>query len=172
MLRNYDLPKIGRYLLVALFLPMLYSIYLAGNGPFDLSLIGLPASLPVAILLYRLDTKVGFLTIDRRGKHLAVLAVISFCCYFSFSSYIVTRGVHELIAEPNRHAVRIGPGSSSRRELCRYSIEISTPVKKYYCASRDEYQQFKVDPITWRTNAWLVTSDSPLGSTIAFLTVR
>lgn len=172
MLKNYELPKIGRYLLAALFLPILYSIYLADYGPFNLSLIGAFVSLPVVILLYTLDTKVGFLSQDRRGRRLAALAILSLCCYFTFSSHIVTQGVHELIAEPNRHAVRIGPGSSSRRELCKYSIRIYTPENRYYCASRDEYQQFKIDAITWRTNAWLVTSDSPLGSTIAFLGVR
>jgi hypothetical protein len=52
MLEKYELPKISRYLLTALFLPVLYSMYLAGYGPFNLSRLGAFVSLPVALLAY------------------------------------------------------------------------------------------------------------------------
>jgi len=45
-------------------------------------------------------------------------------------------------------------------------------VPNYYCASRDEVERFKIDSITWQTKAWLVTRNSPLGSTIAFSGAR
>ncbi|MEX6503539.1 hypothetical protein [Pseudomonas zhanjiangensis] len=172
MLKKYDLPKLSRLLLAALFLPLLYSMYLAGFGPFELSLLGALASLPIAVLLYRLDVKVKFLTHDSQRKRLAALAIVSFCCYFTFSGYIITRGVHELIAKPNRQTVRIGPNHSGRRAFCKYSVGIQALAQKDYCASKNEYDQLKIDSITWRTTAWLVTSDSPLGSTIASIQAR
>lgn len=171
MLKKYEMPQVGKYLLAALFPFILYSLYLAGYGPFDLSLLGALASLPAAILLYRLDTKVKFLTYDLRGKRLAALAIISFGLYFTFSGYIITRGVHELIAKPNEQAAHIGPGSS-RQFVCKYSIRIHAPVRRDYCPSKDVYERFKIDSITWRTRAWLITSESPLGSTIAFIGTR
>ena len=163
MLKSFTLPKVTRYLVMAIFLAGTYCMWLAAYGPFDLSALGAVLSLPIALLLYRLDVRVKAATHDLRGKRPVALAVLSLSSYFFFSGYTITRGAHELIAEPSIHEARISPSRSNRKTLCNYAVNIRTFMHRQYCAEKDVYKRFMIDPVTWNTKALLITTESLLG---------
>lgn len=182
MVNRYRLIQTIRYLLFAVLFGGCYGLHLLFHGDFDLSIWGALGSLPVTVLLYKLDVKVKASTHDRRGKQTAAIAVLCFFFYFTFSAYIITRSGHELVARPTktealvtRHLSGNARGRLDIFPSCKFVVSVRSPVRRDYCATREEFdllQQAPTERLTWQSKAWLITNDSALGSTIVSLVGR